>query len=265
MKSSMFLFLFLVLCSCQDSGVTSTFAISSDSSIIGGENVEPQSEIAQSSVVLTTYFEKDGKVVYKSRCSGVLISLRSVLTAAHCFIPDNVEYASSRTYVTFLVNLENIKGSDSQWIQSWVANRQYIDGKKDPENDIAIALLKSDAPSPYKPAKIARADQVPKPGDFITSAGYGISSEVPRVESNRLKKVQLRVQGVYYAIVVVNESDQGSSCFGDSGGPSFIDSEDGLILYGINVSGRGVNGKHCNQSGSILLLSFHRSFIAPYL
>jgi V8-like Glu-specific endopeptidase len=157
-------------------------------------------------------------------CSGVLVGPRVVLTAAHC---------SSNNQTSAEIRFAN------QVIVGTV--ELHPKHQRTPISDYDMALVLLDSPAEgIEPASINLASEVAA-GNEVTLVGYGCSQQggsgtagIKRFGQSLISEVR---DGQY-----VTKQDSGSSvCFGDSGGPLYVNSTDGngagLTLIGVHVAG----------------------------
>ncbi len=196
----------------------------------------------------------DGEVVMW-RCSGTLIAPRVFLTAGHCTYN---QYAARVWFEADLTDNEEYpyKGETS-YEGNPITHPNFNWGDSDP-HDVGLVILDDevsgidpaklpDRPDPDDPEYLDLLDQLQEDGTlsggygnsdkedvYFRSVGYGRSlASWPPAElvSGRIRQV---VESEYVALTKawlhVSQKavfDEGGTCFGDSGGPSFWVEEDG--------------------------------------
>jgi secreted trypsin-like serine protease len=207
----------------------------------------------------------------KSTCSGVLIAPRLVLTAAHCLVGYNAQLnlAPLCPLEDLRVSLgPRVKASSSSIsiiaVDNWLIHPQYHPSQAgllepaSPPNDLALVLLKQAADPPYLPAEMDRQREIPE-GEVVHLWGFGrtigpgtLNSPLPD-DSGVLRHTTAQVltgltpfqpsedhplrQSHLLAVgrACFGKEWEGCSgaCAGDSGGPLFRDSPEGLRLRGV--------------------------------
>lgn len=196
-------------CGGGDDGAVSTAGSCSALKIAGGEECSPAP--AAVAIVATN----------RGYCSGVYITTRQVLTAAHCF-PAGVDRVviGSRGFSNDAVRV-NIHPA--------------YDGRVDSPFDIAVVTLPIDAPISPVPLLLSRGIER---GDRVVVYGYGFDEKrqdiVERVDNGgaALKATYLDVSRVDPG-TVETISAGGDTCKGDSGGSLLLQGNGGV--YGITA------------------------------
>jgi hypothetical protein len=228
-------------------------------------------DTVHTNVGLVRFTTADGRF----RCSGTLVSQTVVLTAGHC-----TEGPATDVFVSFDTDLQ------PDPLTTPAAASHYITGTAHPDpgwtgklsyskqHDQGVVVLDQPAstkwaitPAPLPP--VGYLDQNPgalKKKTF-TLSGYGVDigpkkaqTAVPyrSMTTSTLKNVQSEV--VAFQINGNNSQDGGGSCFGDSGGPAFVD---GYALGDASY----VNSLTCNGTGTYQRAdtTYSRNFLMPFL
>ncbi len=206
-----------------------------DQGIVGGRNVELLSEDAGKAVLII------GKLKDKSYlCTGSMIADDIVLTAAHCLgDPKNIK-------IVFGADPVNMGAEQITKLKTFVIHKNY-NPKLIIRNDIALIQTEEKKPKNYQIARLPWEAQnlsnIFKIKTSFTVMGYGTITGLPTKDktdlrgSGTLRKTELNLtkfslsQDVFYA----DQSQGRAVCFGDSGGPAFVDANTivGMVSYNI--------------------------------
>ncbi|XP_060657033.1 collagenase-like [Drosophila nasuta] len=203
--------------------------------IINGENAAPKQFPYQ------VFIEKHVNYDWKPNCGGVVISNRTVLTAAHC-IKDSID--AFKIYFG-TVDRTNIYETGQQRL---IVKRKNIIGhpEYDPHellNDIALIRLPAEIlfDEYIQPAKLPDPDKL-YDNEIGVASGWGISDRDSWYAKNNLQYLNVTIfpyedckalvhkynyAKFFPSSFVCLKSSQGSPCKGDSGGPLAIRNEDG--------------------------------------
>nr|BFD65067.1 hypothetical protein HAGR004_00890 [Bdellovibrio sp. HAGR004] len=242
-------------------------------SIIGGTRTDPMSIPARSTVYVGLAYYKNGKPVHEARCSGVLISKRAILTAAHCVDGvTGVEYDEMHIYVAF--GADNSKPSNVTlwWTSGVKIHPDYsaeVAFRRGAPHDIAVVTIAKDAPAPFVPATIFKDFQSLELGERLLILGYGLISANPRTKATYLKSVSLPLAGILHNSLEVRGTAEENVCGGDSGGPIFVLRDGKPYLIGTSVGEMFIDDRlpSCTQRAVITRLDYVKvkDFIAPYI
>jgi hypothetical protein len=229
-------------------------------------------------VGLVRFTTPDGRF----RCSGTLISQTVVLTAGHC------TEGATNVYVSFDDALQ------PDPLQAGITSAEraareahYITGTAHPDpgwtgklsiakqHDQGVVVLDAPAnskwpgitPAPLPPVGYLDQNQGQLKNETFTLSGYGVDIgdkkaqiviRERRMTTSYLKNVQSEV-----VVFQINDQDSkagGGSCFGDSGGPAFLN---GYVLGDASY----VNSFSCNGTGSYQRIDtpYSRAFLDGFL
>ncbi len=222
----------------------------STNAIIDGQILEEKHPLHKSVLTLQiTQKEYDTEVDYN--CTATAIGKRLILTAAHCF--------TENTFKSKIIIQNENRPNITIPVEDYKTHKKYDIHT----HDIAIALLKKDLPENIIPVTLV--DSLEKMNvQKIIIAGYGLTEKDPVINGFRRNKtlndhliigdVSLETRTTYS--LVFNEKSKSHSCFGDSGGPAFIETSDNKYIQ-IGIS-KYVLNPDCEGE-------FHYESIFPHL
>lgn len=162
-------------------------------------------------------------------CTGTLIAPNIVLTAAHC-IDDNVRDCAFDETDCSRFTVESGTG-DSKRVSSCVGHPSYDPCSNVQErNDVALLFLSGDLDA--RTANIYTTNDF-SIGESVVTAGYGRNEEDDenlRATFNQLSEVTNVGLATEYTD---GNSNEGTTCNGDSGGPLFIERNGSWQLIGV--------------------------------
>jgi hypothetical protein len=217
------------------------------------------------------------------RCSGTLIAPSVVLTAGHC-----TEGPATNVYVSFddALQPDPLQAGISP-AERAARETHYITGTAHPDpgwtgklsiskqHDQGVVVLSAPAatkwpgitPAPLPPVGFLDRNQGQLKNETFTLVGYGvdIGDKKSQIVVQERRSTTSYLKNVQNEVVVfqVNENDSkagGGSCFGDSGGPVFLD---GFVLGDASY----VNSLTCNATGSYQRddTAYSRAFLDSFL
>lgn len=182
-------------------------------------------------------------------CTGSLISPTVFLTAAHCVYPDSYTPAGTQFYVSFAPNLY------AQSIGAIAAVSYEYDPEYGPSqanlHDLAVVILPAGATAGITPLNLPAAgilDQLSAQGGLrrtlFVNVGYGASSTQSGIPSfsydgvrRQSKSAFMGLQPTWLGLLMnTRATGEGGDCYGDSGGPKFMDG-DATTIYATVTTG----------------------------
>lgn len=198
-----------------------------------------------------------------SFCSAIVLNPQVLLTAAHC-VSGSPDY---RVHWREKDGQPVLREAAAIAIHPGFAKNAARDRKR--SIDLAMIRLAEPLPPQFKP--VVLSDLVPRTGDRLTVAGYGLATENDPVTGGTLRAATLSTIEPYGpSSILVWLSDPATgpkaagagACTGDSGGPIF-DSQNALVAVTVYAEGPGQS--RCGALTQGLLVAPQRNFIETTL
>ena len=219
-------------------------------------------------------------------CTGTLIAPNVFLTASHCTIFFEQDLAPAG--YTAAVSFDNpipfgdltSKSTKLVTVTEVVTNPGYNQAQSD-SGDIAVLLVDPRQTRGITPATLPTAGlldtlaaQNGLKGTVYTAVGYGLQNRVtgggqPFFEDrNPVPRMYAfssfnSLNGGYLRLSMNPATGDGGTCFGDSGGPNFLNVDGTRTLVAITITGDSV----CRATNVVYRLdtASSRAFLAPYV
>ena len=219
-------------------------------------------------------------------CSGTLISPTVFLTASHCtvFFENDLAPLGFRAFVSFdnPIPFGDLTSNQTRLIPvtQVVTNPNFNQAQSD-TGDIAVLLVRANDTHGITPAQLPSAgllDQLAAQNGLksavFTPVGYGLQNRVtgggppffqdmnpvPRMYANAGFNA---LNNTFLRLSQNPAVGNGGACFGDSGGPNFLDYNGARLLVAITITGDAV----CRSTNVVYRTdtASARNFLAPYV
>ena len=246
-------------------GCTNTQSPGAQLKIVGGREIGLSDPVATSTLALVQ--PERGLQAY---CSGVLVGPNKAVTAAHC-----IQSEEEPVYLAMGLGVVDRQDVVIRRGMGVIHPDYEVDSEMMTYNDVAVVNFTDSLPNPsyMTPVSLAESEAL-KVGAQVVLAGYGsigfreATGFIPNLAAKlrRTETVISRFVGSNAGLIVYDSADGiASACGGDSGGPMFVEADNGpLQLVGIT---RGPviedpSSLRCRGRGTYTNALLFRDFIA---
>lgn len=250
----------MVAACTQQNNSTNTVETLNSNGIIGGEAAKSTDPVAASTVSLMYY----GFGAGQSFCTGTVISKNLILTATHCL--QDMEAEDIKVF--FGTNLPTFGDEPNlRAVKTMVTHPDYNFGL-DPvhnlytgANDVGLIMIEGEIPEFAKPVPVMK-DAPINVGQSLLLSGFGLVNETtsPPQRATGLNYTRVTVAKTYANILVTEQSKANGACAGDSGGPAFLETDNGLMVLGITRGPYNL-APNCRQWGEYTYASRFEDYI----
>jgi len=166
-----------------------------------------------------------------SSCSGTIISDKAILTAAHC----------ENSFETIHFGM----GEITKPVSDSVIHEDY-NMKERFSPDLAIVFFEGGLPEGFEPMPLLEDSSLIQNGQEVFVAGFGQDLARNYGILKHFESILVNELAEEHKVLIIDNNEMGSACFGDSGGTSYVLIDNKPVLVGVNsVIGPENKGVHC--------------------
>jgi V8-like Glu-specific endopeptidase len=218
------------------------------SGIVKGHKVKDKDQLGRAIVAIVSE-QSQGQAL----CTGSIIAEDLILTAAHC-----VEGNPTKLSIVFSGNVRAAKPSDIRLADRFAQNPRWLKQTEKGRGDLALIHFEGGLASGYSEIKLAAKSAGLKPGTPVLVIGYGVTNGTTKVGSGILRETATTVISQSTPTEIMTDGKKSSVCFGDSGGPAFVEINSEFVQWGVASS---VTNQTCSEASIHTDLASYLSWI----
>ena len=211
-------------------------------SIVHGRAVTADNSLSHSVVALVMRSPQG-----ESLCTGSIINDSTILTAGHC-----LDGQADQVLIVFATSVDRATEDLTRRGVRFVLHPSWKRGSGN-RADLGVIKFSGGLPAGFVPVQLGHFS--PTPNSLVTLAGYGVRSGVSHAGAGILRQTKTQILTPTTKTELITDDRKQGSCFGDSGGPAFVEGPGGRIQIG--VTSRGLNST-CTKA------SIH-TLVGPFL
>jgi V8-like Glu-specific endopeptidase len=203
---------------------------------------------------------QDAKGTPLWRCSGTLLAPRLFLTAGHC-----TEAPAAHVEIWFASDVQSGIPQNGYPNDGDVGGTPFTHPSYDPNAfylyDLGVVVLSTPYRGTNKFGVLPKLNELdalkPSSSTLFTAVGYGLQKALPTAADWKEQAQRVRMLAQPHlvqintgftgdgSLVLSNNANTGGTCFGDSGGPNFLDDSKvvaGVTSFGLNATCGGTGG-----------------------
>lgn len=231
---NVFLYVSLVLAAAACGAHNQGQPIDGGDGIVHGANLKANNPLAKSVVALVSKNDEG-----EALCTGTILNDQTILTAAHC-----VEDNPVQIFVVFGPKIKSVKKDHLRAVDNFMQEPRWK-SSHGAFGDLAIIHFNGGLPKGYEPVVLADKSLKLSADQQVVMVGYGVSNATEQSGSGTLRETKTTVIGNANHDQIATDGRISSVCFGDSGGPAFVEQNGQMVQWGVAHS---VINRQCDQT-----------------
>jgi len=210
-------------CQARQSPTAAQSDVKSAAKIINGQRPAEDSDLARS-IVAVIAKKAEGQAL----CTGTILTTDTVLTAAHC-----VAESPSEVDIVFATDIHTANSESLRRVDRFLQNPAYQGLAGHGEGDLAVLHFSGGLPENYEQVTFVPVHTELEIGQEIQVFGYGVIDPGSHSGAGVLRQAQTQILEIYSSSQVLTDESRSGVCFGDSGGPGFVQYKGKWAQWGV--------------------------------